>query len=320
MWSGIRRIVKRTGLVLTTVAVALAFIPGDPAAAGDTKKKYQITPGKMIKRPDTSAAEPRKKYQLTPKKMIGRPVTTTDLLKSKTLPPAPKSKAEQTRKTVASVEPAKKKKKKRKRKRKSYPSFFNSRETPSKNLKPFKKWNAALKRYTKESAGQQKGGCDAKKMTKCHYEEWTRFINTLKGKDKLAQIKAVNAHVNKAKYVTDKVNWGKKDYWATPGEFMARFGDCEDYAIAKYMTLKQLGYTYKDMRVVAVKDLNLKVGHAVLVVFVGKDAYLLDNQIKKVVGTKSVKHYMPVFSITEKMWWRHRVSPWFRGPARSPAT
>ena len=117
--------------------------------------------------------------------------------------------------------------------------------------------------------------------------------------------------MNKAKYITDKNNWGRKDYWATPGEFMANFGDCEDYAIIKFLSLKLLGFKDEDLRVVAVKDLNLKIGHAVLIVYwkdqkSGKTRrLLLDNQIKKVVDARAVGHYQSVFSINSKNWWRH---------------
>ena len=205
---------------------------------------------------------------------------------------------------LAAADPALAAKKKRKP---ATPSFFKSKETRSTNLKPFKKWNGAMVRYTKEKAKQGKGGCDAKKFNKCHYEEWTKFLESVKGKDKLAQLKAVNKHLNKAKYIVDKTNWGKKDYWATPGEFMSRFGDCEDYAITKFMSLKRLGFDAKKMRVVAVKDMNLKVGHAILVVFLGDKPYVLDNQVKIVVEARKIRHYRPVFSINEKAWWRHRV-------------
>jgi predicted transglutaminase-like cysteine proteinase len=195
----------------------------------------------------------------------------------------------------------------KKKKKPATPSFFNSKETQSTNLKPFKKWNAAMSRYSKEKATQGTGSCNAKKFNKCHFDEWTKFLDSLKGKDKLAQLKAVNKHLNKAKYIVDKTNWGKKDYWATPGEFMARFGDCEDYAITKFMSLKRLGFDAKTLRVVAVKDMNLKVGHAILVVFLKDKPYILDNQVKIVVEARKIRHYRPVFSINEKAWWRHRV-------------
>ena len=193
-------------------------------------------------------------------------------------------------------------------------SFFHSVEVRSKNLKPFKKWRAALGRYSKELKSRKKTSCHSKRLNICNYGDWGRFLKSLKGRDKYTQIRAVNARMNKAKYITDKTNWGRKDYWATPGEFMARFGDCEDFAIVKYLSLRLLGFKERELRVVAVKDLNLKVGHAVLIVKL-KDpktkktkVYLLDNQIKKVVEAKTVRHYEPVFSINKNFWWRHRKS------------
>ncbi|MBM3582838.1 MAG: hypothetical protein FJX37_12840 [Alphaproteobacteria bacterium] len=83
------------------------------------------------------------------------------------------------------------------------------------------------------------------------------------------------------------------------------FGDCEDYAIAKYVALKMLGFSMDETRVVAVKDLNLKVGHAILVVFVDGKAWVLDNQIPQGIEAAKIRHYDPVFSINEKYWWRH---------------
>ena len=68
----------------------------------------------------------------------------------------------------------------------------------------------------------------------------------------------------------------------------------------------------ENLRVVAVKDLNLKIGHAVLIVFWAdpktgkKRSLLLDNQIKKVVDSRTIRHYQPVFSINKNYWWRHR--------------
>lgn len=187
------------------------------------------------------------------------------------------------------------------------PSFFNSTEVQSTNMKPFKKWTGALAKYSKETAAAKQGSCKAKQMNACHYESWTKFLQSIVKKPKLEQVNAVNTFMNRAKYITDQVNWGEKDYWESPGEFMAKFGDCEDYAITKYMSLKRLGFKDEQLRVVAVKDLNLKVGHAVLVVFLDGKIWLLDNQIKQLVETAKVRHYQPVFSINESFWWRHRV-------------
>jgi len=189
-----------------------------------------------------------------------------------------------------------------------YPKLFATKEVRSKNFKPFKKWTGALKRYTKENRNLKEGKCKAKVFNKCHFGKWQKFLKSLKGKDRMTQVKEVNRFMNKARYITDKINWGKKDYWATPGQFIAKFGDCEDYAIAKFMSLMQLGFTNAEMRVVAVKDMNLKVGHAILVVYLKGKAYILDNQIKKVAEARIIRHYIPVFSINKKYWWRHKKS------------
>ena len=205
---------------------------------------------------------------------------------------------------LAAADPAVAAKKKRKP---ATPSFFSSKETRSTNLRPFKKWNSAIARYTKENAKQEKEGCDAKKFNKCHYDQWEKFLDSIRDNDKLVQLKVINKYMNRAKYIIDKTNWWKKDYWATPGEFFARFGDCEDYAITKFLSLKRLGFDAKTLRVVAVKDMNLKVGHAILAVFLDGKVYILDNQVKIVVEARKIRHYRPVFSINEKAWWRHRV-------------
>lgn len=199
----------------------------------------------------------------------------------------------------------------KKRKAKARASFFSSVEVRSSNLKAFKKWRAALSRYYKErKKGVGKFQCDTARLNICDYGDWAKFLKKLKGKGRYAQMKAVNTRMNKAKYTSDKNNWGRKDYWATPGEFMARFGDCEDYAISKYLSLRALGFKERELRIVAVKDLNLKVGHAVLVVKL-KDRkkrtryFVLDNQIKKIVEQHKIRHYQPIFSINRKFWWRH---------------
>jgi len=184
--------------------------------------------------------------------------------------------------------------------------LFNTKEIQSRNFKPFKKWTGAVERYSKERDSVKPGDCKEKAFNKCHFDKWTEFLKTLEGKDKMTQIKEVNAFMNKARYITDPVNWGVKDYWATPGEFMAKFGDCEDYSISKFVSLKLLGFDDNDMRVVAVKDMNLKVGHAILAVYIDGKPYILDNQIKQVVDASTIRHYAPVFSINEKYWWRHK--------------
>lgn len=179
-----------------------------------------------------------------------------------------------------------------------YPKIFGSIELFSKKTQRFPKWLTMLDRF-------QDGNktCDT---STCTTKGWKEFIAELQGKDVKTQLKEVNRTFNSKRYILDINNWGDEDYWATPYQFLKKNGDCEDFAIAKYMTLKALGVPIEDMRVVALQDLNLNLGHAVLVVYVGDEPLLLDNQIASVVPANSIRHYQPVFSINEMGWWLHR--------------
>ena len=160
------------------------------------------------------------------------------------------------------------------------------------------KWLGMLDRF--------QGGAKACESATCTTKGWNEFIAELKGQDLKTQLKEVNRAFNAHKYILDIKNWGEEDYWATPYQFLKKHGDCEDYAISKYFTLKALGVPVDDMRVVALQDQNLNLGHAVLVVYVGDEPMLLDNQIASVVPANSIRHYNPVFSINESGWWLHR--------------
>src|SRR3546814_10214490 len=72
--------------------------------------------------------------------------------------------------------------------------------------------------------------------------------------------------------------------------------------IAKFMALRALGVDNAEMRIVVLNDLNLRIGHAVLVVYVDGKALVLDNQIKSVVPADTIRHYQPVYSVNEDGW------------------
>jgi predicted transglutaminase-like cysteine proteinase len=72
------------------------------------------------------------------------------------------------------------------------------------------------------------------------------------------------------------------------------------------MSLRTLGFTNSEMRIVVLQDMNLRVGHAILVVNVGGQALVLDNQVRNVVRAETIHHYRPIYSINEHNWWLHR--------------
>lgn len=131
------------------------------------------------------------------------------------------------------------------------------------------------------------------------------LLADLKSTDRKTQLEQINAFMNRRPYVEDTANWGVPDYWETPLEFLHKSGDCEDYSIAKYMSLRLLGWPAEAMRIVVLRDLKLNVPHAVLVVYLNDDAWVLDNRIRRIVRARSIDNYQPVYSLNELHWWSY---------------
>jgi predicted transglutaminase-like cysteine proteinase len=188
-----------------------------------------------------------------------------------------------------------------------WPRLFGTAETRSDNLRPFTKWTWMLDRYAKEHT-LDVAPCAQLGALKCRPKVWRDWLATLEGKPRRQQVELVNAYMNQRAYIEDLPNYGVPDYWATPREFLGKDGDCEDYAIAKYMSLRTLGFAESELRVVVLQDVNLGVPHAVLVVQLDGQALLLDNQIKTVIDQSRVRHYRPYYSINERHWWLHKAA------------
>jgi predicted transglutaminase-like cysteine proteinase len=184
--------------------------------------------------------------------------------------------------------------------------IFNSTEKRSDNLRPFPKWTQVLERYIEERKNVP-GTCAESIFNKCHYQRWQQLIASLQGRSVKSQLKAVNNYANAARYILDPINWGVKDYWASPGQFFRKNGDCEDYAILKFLTLRRLGWQGDSLRIVVLQDLDLRIAHAILAVYDKKKIFILDNQMTLVVEDRRIRHYRPIFSLNEWGWWRHRA-------------
>jgi predicted transglutaminase-like cysteine proteinase len=192
-------------------------------------------------------------------------------------------------------------------------NLFGVNETAYQDLSYFPKWTGMLQRSLSGQVGtpgtlRRSSGCKPNPRFLCPEQEWEAFVKQQKKKKTtdLALLKEVNAHLNKARYVQDPINWGVPDFWAHLREFFQRNGDCEDYAISKYATLKRLGIPSEGMRIVVLEDLNLNLAHAVLTVDLDGRTYVLDNQISAVLADTAIHHYKPVYSINEHGWWMHR--------------
>ena len=94
------------------------------------------------------------------------------------------------------------------------------------------------------------------------------LLQKLKSSSDIKKLNVVNTWVNYTKYKSDKTVYGVSDYWATLYEFIGKNkGDCEDYTIAKYYILKELGVDPKRMKFTYVVYKNRrgkKISHMVL--------------------------------------------------------
>lgn len=156
----------------------------------------------------------------------------------------------------------------------------------------------------------QKAEVDACKGGECENSYWNNKWNAMlaeaKTKKGLEQLAVVNDFFNAVNFVEDSANYGQEDYWATPYEMMKRGGDCDDYSIAKYISLKRLGVPESNMRIIILQDNNLGgIMHAVLEVKVGGKPYLLDNQAKAVTAEEDIFHYRPIYAINRTAWWTY---------------
>lgn len=94
------------------------------------------------------------------------------------------------------------------------------------------------------------------------------------------------------------------DYWATPAEFLAaEAGDCEDFAIAKYVALARLGFTEDRLRVALVFDRRRRLEHALTIVYWGGDALILDPLADAPKSHVQVTRYAPICSFNRRRLW-----------------
>jgi predicted transglutaminase-like cysteine proteinase len=177
-----------------------------------------------------------------------------------------------------------------------YPDLFGTEEKISHNLTPFTKWTSMFDRFdgaVNDAKGQR------------IVNDWKKDLVAFQNLPLIEMAEKVNNLINSQKYIIDNKNWGKSDYWATPVEFFSKGGDCEDFAIAKYTSLRALGVPEERLRVAIVHDKIKDIPHAVLIVYTDQGAVMLDNQMQKPIFTDKTSRYRPIFSINRQAWWLH---------------
>lgn len=143
--------------------------------------------------------------------------------------------------------------------------------------------------------------------------EWGRLITDLALLSEADKLRRVNDFVNqRISFEDDTVVWGQKDYWATPGELFSRGrGDCEDYTIAKYYSLREAGMSASKLRLVYVRAMQSVNGeqqiqaHMVLAYFSAatSEPVILDNLVPLILPASKRADLVPVFSFNSNGLW-----------------
>lgn len=144
------------------------------------------------------------------------------------------------------------------------------------------------------------------KQAKKRASSWQQLIHVIRRQEPPQQLEAVNHFFNQMAFVDDLVVWGKRDYWATPFEFLgAGAGDCEDYSIAKYVSLRDLGIADDKLRLIYVKALQLNQFHMVLAYYPTPASVplLLDNLNPEIKPATERPDLQPIYSFNgSKLW------------------
>lgn len=141
-------------------------------------------------------------------------------------------------------------------------------------------------------------------------KDWEQLLSSQQSNDIDEKLYAVNRFFNQRKFVSDIEHWGREDYWATPIEFLGtNGGDCEDFTIAKYFSLRKLGVPSENLRLMYVKAIRLNQAHMVLAYYKSPDSVplVLDNINPRILPASKRNDLLPIYSFNGDGLWQAKA-------------
>ncbi|ATF10070.1 transglutaminase-like cysteine peptidase [Candidatus Enterovibrio altilux] len=135
---------------------------------------------------------------------------------------------------------------------------------------------------------------------------WRSMVINASHLSEVEKLTTVNNFFNQLHFVNDINLWGKEDYWATPLEFLgSAAGDCEDFSISKYFTLRELGINDKKLRLIYVKAIKLNQFHMVVGYYptASSEPVLLDNLNPTIKLASKQRNLLPIYSFNGSRLW-----------------
>ena len=184
-------------------------------------------------------------------------------------------------------------------------ALFGTLEFTGSSLQALPQWRRILDGMAQESSDMVKCTTASAQCTNPALRSWRELQLQAQSQGRMDKLHITNQFFNRWPYKSDAEAFGRREFWASPIMFMSRSGDCEDYAIAKYFALRQLGCTKEELRIVVLYDRIRNVGHAVLAVYDGDDILILDSLSNFITTHTRYRHYIPQYSMNETTRWAH---------------
>jgi predicted transglutaminase-like cysteine proteinase len=165
----------------------------------------------------------------------------------------------------------------------------------------WRKWRGVEADMAKEQAVLDQCRADAASCPS-YAAQFLRLINAVRSKSGRARLDEANRAVNTAiRYVSDYAQFGEADRWSAPlASFATAKGDCEDYAIAKYVALREAGFPRDELRLVLVRDRAVRQDHAVLAARLDGRWLILDNRRSELIEDSDASSLTPLFAIDHR--------------------
>ncbi|WP_050424424.1 transglutaminase-like cysteine peptidase [Bradyrhizobium tropiciagri] len=165
----------------------------------------------------------------------------------------------------------------------------------------WRKWRGlesdlARERTVLEQCRENTAGCPP------NAAQFLRLINAVKAKSGRDRLDEANRAVNQSiRYVSDFAQYGEADRWTAPlATFATGKGDCEDYAIAKYIALSEAGFPREELRLVLGRDRAIRQDHAVLAARLDGHWLILDSRRSELIDDGELANFTPMFAINER--------------------
>jgi predicted transglutaminase-like cysteine proteinase len=137
------------------------------------------------------------------------------------------------------------------------------------------------------------------------------IVDDARAREGRARLGEINRAINLAiRPVSDQAQYGEIDVWSSPlVTFTHGAGDCEDYAIAKFVALRQAGIAPDDLRIVIMRDTVRGEDHAVAAARLDGHWLTLDNRRMAMVEDADIRNYRPLFAIDQNGVMRYSDAP-----------